>query len=478
VSDKYQDELCEQNRSDVTIDCKPSESAALGSAKKRGNRSAKRRGSHNKITFTEAWCASLTPQAKPVPFWDAACRGFALRLYPTGKRVFYAVERTPWGKNPIWKYLGCWPEMTVKEARSAAHTAVEEITHREPPNAKGALMNDLIETYIARHLRAKDAKTGKPKLRSGEFREKGLHRVVIPAWVGLASTDVTRTEIVKLIIAQKEVRANPNYPGHGQKRTLGGPFAAVELYGVLHAMFAWLCDPLAEVSLEPLLPSNPMPNKPERIHGVPAKDRKRKTLLRTSDELRAYWSAALKLPTPASEFFRAGLLSGQRRSQIACLRRDMIREVGVPPIRCLLFGEPDMKMEEMHLLPVTGGMERLLDALPVFEGSPWLFTYSGERPFQSVVRYKEKMEEMMKNGSWVFHDMRRTIRSHMSSLEFPNGQKIQDEVLEMILSHKPQGIVGIYMLYRRLKEMRDALELWEEYLMKIVLDELDVELAV
>jgi integrase len=249
---------------------------------------------------------------------------------------------------------------------------------------------DLIELYIEKHLLALDPKTGKPKLRRGRYREQGLRRVVIRAWIEVESEKVTRSHIIDLVLAQKERRPNPRCGEHYQKRMVGGPFAAIGMYHLLHGMFGWFCEPPAEVSKEPLLPANPCPNTPERVHGVPTKDQKRKMLLRTSDELRAYWAAALRLPTPASQFFRVDLLTGQRRSQILKLRRDQVKEVAVPPIRTMLFGEVDMKMEEMHLCPLTGMVESILDELPVFEGSPWYFTYDGSRPFNSLDRYKKR----------------------------------------------------------------------------------------
>lgn len=85
---------------------------------------------------------------------------------------------------------------------------------------------------------------------------------------------------------------------------------------------------------------------------------------------------------------------------------------------------------------------------------------------------------MMQLSGWIIHDLRRTIRSHLETIELSNGHKIKTEVLEQILSHKPQGILGVYQLYRHLKEMRDALELWQKYLMHIVRGELDIDLAV
>jgi integrase len=417
------------------------------------------------------------PQATLLTFWDEGEPGLALRLSPTGNRAFYAVARRSWSSNPVWRHLGCWPGMMVKAARRAAHTMVEAIRNEAPPKPKGAMIVYLIELYIEKHLLALDPKTGEPKLRKGKYLAGLFRRVVIPAWAGLESAAITRSHIIDLVLAQKEVRPDPLYGKQGHSQTIGGPFAAVEMFRWLHALFVWLCDPPSAVSKEPLLPANPCPSSPERTHGMSAKNQQRTQFLRTSAEIQSYWRAACALPRPANQFFRVALLTGQRRSQILKLRRDMIQDIGVPQIKTMLFGEKSMKMEELHLCPLTDMVASILDELPMFEGSPWYFTYDGARPYNNLGRNKERMDRLMQMDDWVTHDMRRTLRSHMSSLEFDNGQKIQDAVLEQILSHKPQGITGVYKLYSHLKEMRGALELWEQYLVDILRGELNIELA-
>ena len=82
-----------------------------------------------------------------------------------------------------------------------------------------------------------------------------------------------------------------------------------------------------------------------------------------------------------------------------------------------------MKMEELHIAPLTTMMQSMLDELPSFEGSPWFFTYDGERAFESLWRYKAEVEDAMELKGWVLHDMRRTLRSHVASLEFSNVRK-------------------------------------------------------
>jgi hypothetical protein len=171
--------------SKTITDLEPIEPVTSATQKKRrGGKRPTRRGNGRslmKIKFTEEWCARLTPQATILTFWDDSCPGLALRLYPRGNRVFYAFARRSWAPNPVWRHLGCWPEMTVKGARLAAHTMVEAIRHEAPPKPKGAMIVDLIERYIQEHLLALNPKTSRPKLRTGCRFEKRLRRIVIPA---------------------------------------------------------------------------------------------------------------------------------------------------------------------------------------------------------------------------------------------------------------------------------------------------------
>jgi len=63
---------------------------------------------------------------------------------------------------------------------------------------------------------------------------------------------------------------------------------------------------------------------------------------------------------------------------------------------------------------------------------------------------------------FVNHDIRRTVRSHLSRL------KTTEEAREAVLAHARPGIKGTYDLYDYLDEKREALELWAARLRSIV----------
>jgi integrase len=59
---------------------------------------------------------------------------------------------------------------------------------------------------------------------------------------------------------------------------------------------------------------------------------------------------------------------------------------------------------------------------------------------------------------WGFHDLRRTVRTHMSRLN------VASEIAERVLNHTPQGIEAVYDRHGYLDEKRKALEAWSDYL--------------
>ena len=63
---------------------------------------------------------------------------------------------------------------------------------------------------------------------------------------------------------------------------------------------------------------------------------------------------------------------------------------------------------------------------------------------------------------WVIHDIRRTMRSHLSALRIP------DHVAKMVIGHGRKGLQRVYDQHRYEAEMREALTLWAGRLRSIV----------
>jgi integrase len=71
-------------------------------------------------------------------------------------------------------------------------------------------------------------------------------------------------------------------------------------------------------------------------------------------------------------------------------------------------------------------------------------------------------EDSVELRPWVIHDLRRTLRTHLSALRIP------DHIAEMVIGHGRQGLQRVYDQHRYVDEMREALTLWAARLRSIV----------
>jgi hypothetical protein len=63
---------------------------------------------------------------------------------------------------------------------------------------------------------------------------------------------------------------------------------------------------------------------------------------------------------------------------------------------------------------------------------------------------------------WVVHDIRRTVRTRLSSLRVP------DRVAELVIGHGGKGLQRVYDQHSYESEMREALELWASLLKDVI----------
>lgn len=70
--------------------------------------------------------------------------------------------------------------------------------------------------------------------------------------------------------------------------------------------------------------------------------------------------------------------------------------------------------------------------------------------------------QMLDIPHWTPHDLRRTVRTGLSRLQCPN------EVAEAVLGHTRGGVEGIYNLYKYDAECRKWLQVWADYLDRLL----------
>jgi integrase len=123
------------------------------------------------------------------------------------------------------------------------------------------------------------------------------------------------------------------------------------------------------------------------------------------------------------------------------------------------------------VVPLTDAMIEVVSNLPRFSSGDCLFSLSFGKTsvrVDSFSHVKDELDAFMReelNGAlldFVNHDVRRTVRTHLSAL------RIAEEVREAVLGHVRPGIKGYYDHYEYLDEKREALTLWNARLRSIV----------
>jgi integrase len=163
------------------------------------------------------------------------------------------------------------------------------------------------------------------------------------------------------------------------------------------------------------------------------------------------------------------LLTGQRRAEVARAHWSELdvdaKLWTIPPER--------FKSDSTHLVPLTADVLGLLCVLPRFKTGEYLFTIGRGIPANNFSRAKQALDRLMieelrktdpnaKLTPFVLHDLRRTMRTRLSSL------RVADTVAEMVIGHGRKGLQRVYDQHKFIDEMREALEAWNARVRAIV----------
>jgi len=414
-----------------------------------------------KLTDRKLDSLKPAPEGKHKDYWDRD--GLGVRVSYEGRKTFVLMARYPRNpNNPQRVALGTYPTMSLAEAREKAARWRKLIGKKIDPRDEEERKKEHSFRAVAEQFieYIKKPQKNRPPLRTAPVMEHRLRETFIKKWGGQAVTEIT-TDHVKAII-RKSVDD-------------GAPYQAFHHLALIRRLFNWAigtddyglqvnpCDRLSSGDL---------------IGERHARDR-----VLSDDELRALWRVTERLGYPYGPLYRLLALTGLRLGE-ACgahwsefdLKR---REWTIPAAR--------MKKvkggAKPFMVPLTDKIVDLLNTLPDFKTGDFLFSHSYGRRSLKPNHFsdtKEKLNAMMLEElkqmaaaagkdpkrvtlpDFVNHDIRRTVRTHLSAL------KIGEEVREAVLAHVRPGIKGVYDQYQYLDEKREALELWGARLRSIV----------
>jgi integrase len=403
--------------------------------------------------FTDRTIKALRPKTQRYERMDSgpgSVAGLGVRVDEHGRQRFVLIKRLPGSPNPVRLKLGDYPDMSLVEARTKANEWVNLIKRgidprdeeeskrlaeqRRRENTFAAVAEDFIRDKVL------------PSERKGEEVARDIRREFIPEWGEKPVTDVTPLDVrtvIRTVVARKAF-----YQAHN-------------LLTTVKRLFNWAIDQQA-YGLE----TSPCDRlKPKSLIG----ERLPRQRILDDNEIRAFWNATENLGYPLGPLFRMLLMTGQRKSEVAeahWSEFDLAAKLwAIPPER--------FKSNATHIVPLTASVIELLGSLPRLEGDyPFSFG-NGTAPPNGFSSAKAHLDALMlaelrktdpnaKLSEFVIHDLRRTVRTKLSSLRIP------DTVAEMVIGHGRKGLQRVYDQHKFIDEMREALEAWNVRLHSIV----------
>lgn len=392
--------------------------------------------------------------------WDSEIRGFGLRLYATGRRVFLYQYQTPDTGETRRLTLGTFPALTVDAARDLAKTAAGTVAHGTDPKREALPTDVTIGTIFPDYL----------KERTGKVAERTLTEYE-RIWEKLLAPTFTKTRVAALDEASVAV-------WHAGKRAT--PYAANRAVDLLSAFCAW-CERRGYRARH----SNPctgVERFEEQRRGrsltrdeyqrlgatfalaettgirTPPKARK----VATNPATKKHRPKSADTPKPASPVVIAALrfltLSGWREQEALSLRWDRVDLTrGVAVLQDTKSGRSERPLGEAAL--------DVLRALPRVEGNPYVFPGRKGQPLQDPkatwqsVKYTAKLETATEHeedeadesdtpadrNPLRLHDLRHSFTT-IARDELGYG----DHVIARLVGHTVAGITSRY------GEVRDA----------------------
>jgi integrase len=404
-----------------------------------------------KVVLTDRALKALkpAPAGKRYWVWDAATPNLGVRVTDKGHRSFVVVRRRPGDEQPFTHVIGSYPAVSLADARKEAPDALSAIVAGRTPeemererlriearNRKDTFVS-VAEDFITKHVAG---------LRQSKEVENLIRRELIERWGPRPVTEIDRRDVID---ALDEIIAR------------GAPYAARHTFAVARKLFNWALH-RDTYGLE----HSPC----ARLRTVDAVGRavSRDRVL-TDDELKLVWRAAEKDAYPFGSFVQMLMLTGQRLHEIADARWSEIdgKRLIVPVER--------MKMKRTHTVPLTPRVAKLLEGVPRFKDRDgYVFTTTGgKRPISGFSKAKARLDRNIaaalkdagvKRGvpHFTFHDLRRTVRTRLSSLG------VLPVIAELVIGHTQKGIHAVYDRYTYDDEKRAALLKWETLLLSIV----------
>ncbi len=357
-----------------------------------------------------------SPEQGQRTHFDDALRGFGVRVSQGGSKTFVVM----FGKRRQLKSIGRYPDLRLADARREAKRVQSDLTlvNTGPSRPKVSFAD-------ARDKFLRDCE-GRNKPRTVQDYKRLLTRHFK---YRKNIDEITRQDIMSVI---RNLSATPSEGQHA--------------YVAIRTMMNWCVR-------HGFIDASPAPS-------ISHKSEPRNRIL-SDGELIAVYQRAVEFGYPYGIIVQLLILTGQRRGEIAGLRRSWIEE------DTIVFPQGFTKNKREHRIPIDGLVKDILKLLP--EGPDLLFPsrISDENHFNGWGKAKLAFDKEIDVIDYTLHDLRRTYSSNMARLGVPI------HVTEKLLNHVSGTVSGIAAVYNRhtyIDEMREAVTKFERFLAELAKD--------
>lgn len=361
--------------------------------------------------LTERALANTKPRAGQHVLWDTTVKYFGVRVSQGGTKTFIVMH----GRHRDRITIGRYPTISLAQARQKAKEVLAERTLNKT-RAPRITFDEARTTFF-------NAKRQRNKPSTIEEYERIFER------------HFARLRTMRL----------SNISPHDIQRILdrltSTPSECTHCYAVARTFFTF-CAKRRYIERSPM-------------EGMdkPSKYRPRTRVL-SDDELVKVWRAAEDYGYAFGRIVQLLILTGQRRSEIGKLKWSYIKDgkLTLPP--------EFVKNNREHTIPLGAKAAGILAQLPRL-GDHVFMARGNRKPFNGWQSCTFTLMKACATEHWTLHDLRRTFATRLAELG------VAPHVIERLLNHVDGTLSRIALVYNRasyLKEMREALELWESHL--------------
>jgi integrase len=402
------------------------------------------------LNFTARFVETVRAKDRREEYRDAEAKGLILRVTPAGVKTWAVLYSH--GKRKRRLTLGEFPAIKLAKARELTLQALADIAQGHDPQGRklaerrgrvdALSFNRLADIWLENHARVKLKPTAVVEY------ERMIDADLRPCLGEMAAGLVTKQDVI--------LKVRDKIAGRGAR------VHADHVVGMVSRIYSWAID-------EEYVEINPAYKIRKAAAGPSVRDR-----VLTSDELRSFWAGLDKaeMSEPLRLIFRLALLTGQRRSEVAGMRKCEIKQddrLWILPGDRMENGQTihgRTKNRRDHIVPLTdAAMDVVSKAISLSGESEFVFPspvrdgrvghIHGEAVSMAMRRNREKAFGVPDMRT---HDLRRTLRT------FLGEQGVPDEVADRVLNHARPGVGNQHYNHAKmLPQVRGALELWATY---------------